>query len=225
MGSIWLASFPRSGNTLLRTILWQCFELRSDSVYENDLGGNARLGEYAGHIEHAWDKHWFLRKTGVALTKTHAHAADDVPAIYVIRDGRAASVSLFDFYAASPSSGRSNGRITLEDAIEGRHWAGSWTDHVRSWNPWERPNTLLLRYEDLVGDLPATLDRIGHFIDRDIVNDRLPDRAGIAGTDGQWVRNSSNWRSRLSTFQLARFNELNREVLERAGYRLAVDSA
>jgi len=37
---IWLASYPRSGNTYLRTMLWHCFGLRSASIYPNDLGGN-----------------------------------------------------------------------------------------------------------------------------------------------------------------------------------------
>ena len=48
---IWLASYPRSGNTFLRTILWHCFGLRSASVYPQDLGGNRALEGYVGHIE------------------------------------------------------------------------------------------------------------------------------------------------------------------------------
>jgi hypothetical protein len=32
----WLASYPRSGNTLLRTILKQCFGLSSQSVYPDE---------------------------------------------------------------------------------------------------------------------------------------------------------------------------------------------
>ena len=34
-----LSSYPRSGNTLLRTVLYQCFNLKSRSVYGNDLVG------------------------------------------------------------------------------------------------------------------------------------------------------------------------------------------
>ncbi len=43
---IWLASYPRSGNTLLRTVLYQCFGIQSASVYPNDLGGNKALQSY-----------------------------------------------------------------------------------------------------------------------------------------------------------------------------------
>jgi len=34
--TVWLASYPRSGNTYLRAILWTCFGLRSASVYADD---------------------------------------------------------------------------------------------------------------------------------------------------------------------------------------------
>ena len=34
---IWIASYPRSGNTFLRTILWHCFGLKSASIYPQDL--------------------------------------------------------------------------------------------------------------------------------------------------------------------------------------------
>ena len=33
-----LSSYPRSGNTFLRTVLYQCFNLKSGSVYGDDLG-------------------------------------------------------------------------------------------------------------------------------------------------------------------------------------------
>ena len=36
---LFVSSYPRSGNTFLRTVLYQCFNLKSGSVYGNDLGG------------------------------------------------------------------------------------------------------------------------------------------------------------------------------------------
>ena len=56
MKPIWLTSYPRSGNTLVRTILYQCFNLKTGSVYSNDLGGNINLENYVGHIEQAQDR-------------------------------------------------------------------------------------------------------------------------------------------------------------------------
>jgi len=45
-----ISSYPRSGNTLLRTILFQCFGLYSASAHPSDLGDNAALEHYVGHL-------------------------------------------------------------------------------------------------------------------------------------------------------------------------------
>ena len=47
---VWLASYPRSGNTLLRCVLNHCFGLPSTSLYPNDLGRNRTLQRHAGHF-------------------------------------------------------------------------------------------------------------------------------------------------------------------------------
>lgn len=214
---VWLASYPRSGNTFLRTILWQCFGLRSASIYPNDLGGNRKLEEYVGHIEHGIDKQIGFAKLDIPLVKTHEHAKDNNPAIYVIRDGRDSVVSLWQFDKID--DGRyPHGSLPLEAIIDGQHERGIWSDHVLSWNPWDRPNTLLLEYENMASDLPATLNSISAFLKRDIVNERTPDRNTIAGVDGRWVKTESSWRPKLSGDLLERFNQINKDALRKAGY-------
>jgi hypothetical protein len=206
---VWIASYPRSGNTLLRTTLWHCFGLRSASVYPRDLGGNRALEEYVGHIEHGPQLPGRLRENGVPLIKTHGPPKDLNPAIYIIRDGRAACVSLWRF---------GDKAIPLGAVIEGRHRFGTWADHVRAWDPRRRPNTLLLRYEDLRDDLPACLAGISRFLGRRIVGDRLPDRNAIAASDGKWVRRESSWQAELGGSDLARFNEIGGDILATYGY-------
>jgi len=206
---VWLASYPRSGNTFLRTILWQCFGLRSGSIYPNDLDRNRKLEEYVGHIEHGPDRQIRFPENGIPLVKTHEYAEDNNPAIYIIRDGRAACVSFLKFY---------NGRLPLEAIIEGQHRFGTWSNHVQSWNPWERPNTLLLKYENMTNNLPAILASISEFLKRDVINEIIPDRNTIAGVDGRWVKNKSIWRSELSGDLLKRFNQINEDILRKAEY-------
>ncbi len=206
---VWLASYPRSGNTFLRTILWHCFGLRSASIYPNDLGGNTALEEYVGHIEHSPDLGEQLQTYGVSLVKTHELPNDNSPAIYVIRDGRAACVSLWKFYSCN---------IPLEAIIEGQHAFGTWSNHVVSWDPWNRANTLLLKYEQLLNDYPSVLKDIGEFLHKEIINTRIPDRDTIAGIDGKWVRKKTNWESELSGANLERFIQINGDVLKKAGY-------
>jgi hypothetical protein len=206
---VWLASYPRSGNTFLRTILWHCFELRSASVYPKDLGGNRALEDYVGHIEHGPGIRNQLGENGIPLIKTHERPQDANPAIYIVRDGRAACVSLWRF------GGRT---IPLEAVIAGQHRFGTWADHLLAWKPKHRPNTLLLRYEDLRDDLPVCLRSIGRFLGRPPTGESVPERDAIAASDGHWVRKESSWQAELTGPTLARFNELNRGILEEYGY-------
>ena len=91
-------------------------------------------------------------------------------------------------------------------------------NHIRAWAPETRPNTLLLKYEDIVGDLPTTLDRLGTFLKRDIKQQEIPPRNSIAGVDGRWVRKKSDWRSEFPGQLLEFFNKENSEILKRLGY-------
>lgn len=206
---IWLASWPRSGNTLLRTILWQCFGLRSTSLYQNDVGKNKKLEEYVGHLEKSNETRLILGD--FPLMKTHELQPDDNPAIYIVRNGKAATISLFQFYKEAHS---------LESIIEGKHGFGTWSDHLKSWHPWDRKNTLLLKYEDLLSDLPGTLDKISAFLGVKILSQVIPPRELIAGVDGRWVKNESHPKPEFSVALTRKFNEINGEMLKKFGYDL-----
>lgn len=206
---VWLASYPRSGNTFLRTILWHCFRLRSASIYPDDLGGNRKLEEYVGHIEHGADNRIVFPKNTLPLVKTHEANNDNNPAIYVIRDGRAACVSLWRFY---------KGNIPLEKIVEGQFRFGTWANHVKSWHPWDRPNTLFLIYEDMINNLHVIQNSISDFLKCDIINKSIPDRNFIAAVDGQWVKTKTDWRSELSGDLLKRFNLINKDILKKTKY-------
>lgn len=206
---IWLASYPRSGNTLLRTVLRHCFRLKSGSVYPRDLGGRAELERYVGHIEHSHTGEVRFPAGAPHLLKTHEPPPDAARAIYVVRDARPASVSLWHFY---------RGGLSLADVVEGRHRFGTWSAHLEAWRPWERPGTLFLRYEDLAGNLAAVLPPLAAFLGREPVKQAIPPRADLAGVDGQWVRPPSDWRAELPPDLLARCNEINGDLLRRLGY-------
>lgn len=206
---VWLASYPRSGNTLLRTILWHCFGLRSGSYYLQDLGGVKALEEYVGHVEFGPEKLEWLRTASIPLMKTHEPPSDDRYTIYIVRDGRAVCVSLWEFF------GR---KIPLEQVIAGEHYFGTWSSHVLRWRPWDRRGTLLLRYEDLRSDLDPVLGRLQQYLRVDPVRDKIPARSSIAGVGGRWVRMESDWRSVMNSAQLALFDQINGEVLQMLSY-------
>jgi len=205
---IWLASFPRSGNTFLRAVLNNCFGLPSTSVYgHGDLGRNAILERYAGHF--APGPRPPLDPDAPLLVKTHDLPTDEGAAIYVVRDGRAALVSLWEF---------SHRRIPLRALIRGVSSFGTWSGHLAAWQPWARPDTLLLRYEDMVDDLPDVLVRLADFLGRPVISDRMPDRARLAAADGRWVREPSDWRTKVNRRHLQLFEAVDGPMLAALGY-------
>ena len=148
---VWLASYPRSGNTLLRTILFNTMGLASlsDEVGETKAVG---LTEFARHrtgtweIEGSWEDFYTSasQSAQIFLVKTHRMPRDDQPAIYVVRDGRKACLSYSRFherFTRSPYPG-------LLQLVLGDDFYGGWSEHYRVWN--RRENTFVVRYEELI---------------------------------------------------------------------------
>ena len=166
---VWLASYPRSGNTLLRAVLKQCFDLPS---YSGDDGAaydpEGELFKTVGQLVYRdSSREAFLESARTSdalhLVKTH----DEVPlptdrAIYVVRDGRAAIASyqrfLRDFDHVD---------FSLEEIARGTRMAYSWGQHVERWmaNPADR--LLVLRFEELSGSPP--LESISEFLGRPVL--------------------------------------------------------
>src|SRR3954464_8946304 len=95
---VWLASYPRSGNTLLRQVIKKCLGLHSfESVgrlkHEYD-DRDPTWKEVCGSLQNREDREAFYpRATNSAetvLVKTHEPPLDAQKAIYVVRDGRLA---------------------------------------------------------------------------------------------------------------------------------------
>jgi hypothetical protein len=95
----------------------------------------------------------------VHLVKTHEPPHDSQPAIYIVRNGLAVVRSykhyLFDVDKVDYS---------LEQVILGEPIFGSWGAHLDAWDPLHRPNTLFLKYEDLIHSPERELDRVESFL-------------------------------------------------------------
>ena len=169
---LWLASYPRSGNTLLRTMLQKAFGLSSYSVYDDDtdLGLIPEVRNQVGHqFLGAPIAEFYQRERNspeLKLVKTHDPPVDDGAAIYVIRDGRSAIVSRYNMLVNL----RKRSDISITDVILGRKARfGHWTGHIRAWEPRQRPKTLLLFYHDLLSNPGHALTAISGFIGRQSV--------------------------------------------------------
>lgn len=162
---VWLASYPRSGNTLLRTILYQTMGLEStsDEVGEVEtlgLADSTHSKTGVVEIEGDWSEYYrnAMNSDDVFLVKTHRLPRDDQPAIYIVRDGRQALVSYARFHQRfTPGPFPS-----LMDLVMGGDFYGDWSDHYRGWL--NRSNTFVVRYEDLVSCKYKDLAGIAEFV-------------------------------------------------------------
>lgn len=162
---VWLASYPRSGNTLLRMMLKAVFGRESYSKYDDpfDIGADAKTAALVGHrpLGEPWPAAYprFADASEIEFVKTHDDPEDSGKAIYVVREGRSAVVSYHRYLARF----HNEVGIPMADVIAGFVQYGSWSTHLDAWDPLRRPNTLFLRYEELLGDPERQIDRIAEF--------------------------------------------------------------
>jgi hypothetical protein len=92
---VWLASYPRSGNTFLRVVLHNVYGVPTYSVYEDDDPVAQRVGPaLVGYRPRPADRTLMTDSTDPYFVKTHKRRkADGHPAICLVRDGRDAVVS------------------------------------------------------------------------------------------------------------------------------------
>jgi len=159
----WLASYPRSGNTLLRTVLKQCFDLSSQSVYPDAEFDDLRIAQTIGHEAVGDDPHSFVARAQAQgrqlYVKTHEMPPSrHLPVICVVRDGRSAVVSHLHYLRQVLGH-----EVSLSDVIGGR-MGPLWSHHVRAWALAPRTNRLVVRYEKLAAGDEETIQAIAGFI-------------------------------------------------------------
>ena len=163
---VWLASYPRSGNTLVRLILHRAFGRATVSAHADDaadIGADPATAAAVGHrpLGEPWSAAYarLSADAGLHLVKTHDAPPDAARAVYVVRDGRVACRSFHQYlhdFGGDPAA-------TVADVILGTTAFGSWGEHLDRWDPLGRPDTLVLRYEDLLTDPRTGIERLAAF--------------------------------------------------------------
>lgn len=158
---IWLASYPRSGNTFFRNVLFEVYGIPSSTYHhESDYPVDPAYTQYA-------------------VVKTHLLPSqieprdESIPAVYLIRDGRDCVVSLAH-YRQNLIDRHSKFRQNLREAIEaqaGSHFGG-WSRHVEEWT---KRASLVIRFEELIVDPIGCLEQLRPLLDLPAPRmDRLP---------------------------------------------------
>jgi hypothetical protein len=237
---IWLASYPRSGNTFFRVLLRQVYGIATYDLHEPDADrpeyepiiGNARLDRTIAEMH---------RDDRLHIVKTHDLPNEDYPAIYLVRDGRDA-VASYAHFALDPKLADDRGAYLdlLRNLIETTGSYGGWSGNVRSWMARRTP-TVVVRFDDLIArpmeELRRAMTAIGITAPETGVT-QLPSFAELQkigpqffrkGRSGAWHEDMpddlhlSFWRRHGDTMRALGYCDAEPAAEEFAGARLAAD--
>lgn len=172
---VWLASFPRSGNTFFRILLKAQLGIRTSTVYEVD-GVASRVGpDLIGFEERPASYEDMRASDAVHVVKTHrprrpCDVSREDAAICLVRDGRDALVSWARQRCEREPSYEQQLRELI--ALHPSKGAGRWGHNVLSWldEPLERQSVVhfdvlvthpLAALDDAVGPILGLLPKTG----------------------------------------------------------------
>ncbi|MCS6867019.1 MAG: sulfotransferase domain-containing protein [Gemmataceae bacterium] len=187
---VWLASYPRSGNTLLRQVLKCCFNLNSceglEPVPEHLRNHDAAREDYYGSYFVNGNPEEFYQQAhtsaDLVLIKSHQLPRDNNKAIYVVRDGRLALQSFVKFQDTFHP-----GESTFESLLLGDHPYGDWSSHYHAWCAASRGPTFVVRFEELLNANANLLRQLQEFL-------------GYSGPVHPWVNPQAQLRKLTPTF-------------------------
>jgi hypothetical protein len=223
---VWIASYPRSGNTFLRIILQNIFRVPTYSLY--NVEGQSFRDPSADPLDEAplLPANWRQLTSDSSsatrlLIKTHGPPEDDSPAIYVVRDGRAATHSYYHYHQKFSFE-----QPGLVEVIAGACQFGGWSAHYGAWHPKTRPDTLFLRYEELVNQPAEIIPQLAAFLQLEPTGGRLPTFEELQKTYPNFFRRGQNtdYTTQWTPGQMALFNRLHGGVMKELGYPLAPGS-
>jgi hypothetical protein len=240
---LWLASYPRSGNTFLRLLLRtryaiasECSEWKRDKPPPRTFSKSAFFApDYSSPDEPA--------VSNVTGMKTHSLPPNKTdPAVYIVRDGRDSLVS-YAYFILTQQSSRRPDQISSEELLEKirelilgprlgvaqklREFIrasfpkyGTWSQNVNAWT--SRPKTVVIRFEDLIARPGPVADQLiaDLGLDLPVVSETIPTFQELNAAAKSFFRSgtSGSW-SRIFTPDLhALFWKYNGTTMMRLGY-------
>ncbi len=193
---IWLASYPKSGDELLRTLL-STYVFSQDGSYNSELLNNIKIfpsnelfvqlgvdtnNEEAMYKNYISSQKLYFDEKSIRFLKTHScfintkdfqftDKHNTLGVIYVVRDPRSISFSLANDMGQTTNQAT---EIILTHQHLGKDSSdhcltniGSWKYHYNSWKTFNKFNRYcLIKYEDLIHDTEKVFTEILKFICR-----------------------------------------------------------
>lgn len=232
---IWLASYPRSGNTFFRILLKELYGQKTYSIHDDPLLVDLEIADVVGHENLPPDWKSMDDDDEPVFIKTHRLPEDDRPAIYIVRDGRDALVSHAKFVlsfkrkktlmkSAAGLLGFNEFEKALYDLIEKKPQYGGWSAHARAWvNDRGRAKTAVVRYEDLVVNPKSAVESGLTGVDLDIgavEGGQPPDFESLRQRNPEFFRKGKvgAWRDEFPQNALKAFMKHHGATLKQFGY-------
>ena len=163
---VWLASYPRSGNTFSRIALNRLYGFTTTTGYDDNDPVAQMVGPaFVGYEPRKQSLRELVEQPELTFVKTHRQphrvTCGDQPTIYIVRDGRDAIVS---FAHQRAQGARQQGgtadvhQLMLELIVDETLGTGNWGLNVLSWLG-RSPPPALIRFERLIREPERELGR------------------------------------------------------------------
>lgn len=182
---VWLASYPKCGNTWVRFMLYAVLH----GPAQTSIEVTRKIPDLHRPLPFDPPDGAFLPvKTHLMLSDRHPKLAETARAIHVIRNPRDVALSALNYRRLStgdtksidaPAYLRSFIRAGGDPAWQ-RQGFGTWATHAESWRTTERFPVLPVRYEDLKADPRAALVAMLGFLGVDAGDARIDDAVRAA---------------------------------------------
>lgn len=195
---IWLASYPRSGNTFLRIVFNSVFNIKTYELYSIEgKHGENNISDIIGHkfLPENFDFEKARISKKKYYIKTHelvdrANIDEDDKIIYLVRNGLDSTLS-FEKYLHNYEKKDSQ----FLNIIHGNTPYSSWAEHTRQWHRVD--NKLIIKFEELIDDPMEAANKIAQYLHIKPINDSVPTFEELHKINSQFFRKGEKHNNRL----------------------------
>jgi len=191
MDIIWLASYPRSGNTWLRSLIYHYLHGTPTSTadIENAIPNLHRMIHQNKRFDETNNKQ-FLCKSHYCISSHHLYLNNTVGFIYILRhpkDVLISAINYFQFTQNNPLDEIGFCERFIKNMGVARWQAigiGTWVEHITKWmNASTQYPHLFLCYEDMLKNPEAALTSVVQFLGQPIDNRRINESVSACKPD------------------------------------------
>jgi hypothetical protein len=209
---IWIASYPKSGNTYLRSFLASYYYSEDGNFDFNQLlkihqFPNIKLSKFTPNSKEEASKNWmfnqntFFERNKLNLVKTHnclypyrennfTSKNETIGAIYIVRDPRNLITSLKHHYSIGYEKAIELMLDENSSLLEKSHdkdfsnftYLNSWSNHYNSWKNSSDFKTLFIKYEDLEKNRTEIFKKIIFFVNEITENNQKINEKKLANS-------------------------------------------